>query len=298
MKKSKLIKAVSLAAALTLLCGSLAGCSSSSGSETTAAETTAAAGTESAGSTEEAASAEGEVRTIKIGIGNSYNPFCYLDANEELAGYEYEVLKVVDEKLPQYTFEYEPTGFSNILVGLDTDAYDMGVHTFGWNEERAAKYLYAEEPSTTTGGYVILAAEGKDYETLADLAGKKIQVKNSSNVANLLEAYNEANPDAQVEIVYEDSENEQIVSNLVNGVYDAYINEKVDADQWIVQFDGIAEYGDHVLTDGVNSGCYYLYNYGDEQLQSDIDAVLKELREDGTLSELSIEYLGADYSQG
>ncbi len=295
MKCYDFMKVAGQVAAVAILGASLAGCSSSGSQKT---ETTAQMETESAADGQDSSASGETVQTITIGIGNAYNPFCYLDANEQLAGYEYEVLKVVDERLPQYTFQYEPTGFSNILVGLDTGAYNMGVHAFGWNEERAAKYLYAKEPSITTGGYVILAAKGKDYKTLADLAGKKIQVKNSSNVANLLEDYNAKNPDQAVEIVYEDSENEQIVSNLVNGVYDAYINEKVDADQWVAQYDGIAEYGDHVLTDGVNSGCYYLYNYGEEQLQSDIDEVLKELREDGTLSKLSVEYLGADYSQG
>ncbi|MEO1772705.1 MULTISPECIES: transporter substrate-binding domain-containing protein [Enterococcus] len=238
-----------------------------------------------------------DVRVVKIGIGNAYNPFCYLDENEELAGYEYEVLKLVDEKLPQYEFSYEPTEFSNILVGLDTGTYDMGVHGFGWNEDRAKKYLYSETPSVTTGGYVILGAEGKNFKTLDDLAGKKVQVKTGGNVSNLLEAYNKENPKKAVEIVYEDSENEQIVSNLTNGVYDAYINEKIDADQWVKQFDGLEQYGSNIFGDKADSGCYYLYNKDDEQLEKDVSAALKELHEEGKTGKLSTEYLGEDYTK-
>ncbi|EOH86498.1 transporter substrate-binding domain-containing protein [Enterococcus pallens] len=238
-----------------------------------------------------------DVRVVKVGIGNAYNPFCYLDENEELAGYEYEVLKLVDEKLPQYEFSYEPTEFSNILVGLDTGSYDMGVHGFGWNEDRDKKYLYSETPSVTTGGYVILGAEGKDFKTLDDLAGKKVQVKTGGNVSNLLEAYNKENPKKAVEIVYEDSENEQIVSNLTNGVYDAYINEKIDADQWVKQFDGLEQYGTNIFGDKADSGCYYLYNKNDEQLEKDVSAALKELHEEGKTGKLSTEYLGEDYTK-
>lgn len=270
----------------------LVGCGSKEAADTTADTTTEAADTE----TTEAAE-DGDVRTVRIGIGNAYNPFCYLDENEELAGYEYEVLKVVDERLPQYEFQYEPTEFSNILVGIDTGSYDMGVHGFGWNEERAQKYLYSEVPSVTTGGYVIIGAAGKDYQGIEDLAGKKIQVKTGSNVANLLEKYNEANPDLAVEIVYEDSENEQIVSNLVNGVYDAYINEKIDADQWLKQFDGLEEYGSNLFENDSDSGCYYLYNKKETQLEKDISEVLTQLHEEGVTGKLSEEYLGADYTK-
>ncbi len=241
--------------------------------------------------------AEEEVRTVRIGIGNAYNPFCYLNEDEELTGYEYEVLKKVDELLPQYEFAYEPTEFANILVGIDTGSYDMGVHGFGFNEDRASKYLYSEVPSVTTGGYVILSSEGKDFETLEDLAGKKIQVKTGSNVSNMLEKYNEENPDKAVEIVYEDSENEQIVSNLVNGVYDAYINEKIDADQWVKQFEGLQEYGANIFGDQADAGCYYLYNKEEEQLQKDISEALQQLHDEGVTGEISVEYLGEDYTK-
>ena len=270
----------------------LVGCGSKEAADTTADATTEAADTEPTEAAE-----DGDVRTVRIGIGNAYNPFCYLDENEELAGYEYEVLKVVDERLPQYEFQYEPTEFSNILVGIDTGSYDMGVHGFGWNEERAQKYLYSEVPSVTTGGYVIIGAAGKDYQGIEDLAGKKIQVKTGSNVANLLEKYNEANPDLAVEIVYEDSENEQIVSNLVNGVYDAYINEKIDADQWLKQFDGLEEYGSNLFENDSDSGCYYLYNKKETKLEKDISEVLTQLHEEGVTGKLSEEYLGADYTK-
>lgn len=292
MKRMTAWKQAAVLGMAVCMTAGLVGCGSKEAADTTADATTEAADTE----TTEAAE-DGDVRTVRIGIGNAYNPFCYLDENEELAGYEYEVLKMVDERLPQYEFQYEPTEFSNILVGIDTGSYDMGVHGFGWNEERAQKYLYSEVPSVTTGGYVIIGAAGKDYQGIEDLAGKKIQVKTGSNVANLLEKYNEANPDLAVEIVYEDSENEQIVSNLVNGVYDAYINEKIDADQWLKQFDGLEEYGSNLFENDSDSGCYYLYNKKETQLEKDISEVLTQLHEEGVTGKLSEEYLGADYTK-
>lgn len=44
--------------------------------------------------------------------GNGYKPYCYIDENGQPAGYELEVLKAIDELLPQYEFEFEPTEFA------------------------------------------------------------------------------------------------------------------------------------------------------------------------------------------
>jgi ABC-type amino acid transport substrate-binding protein len=284
MKRVKIGKIVTLALAL-LMALQLAGCGG--GANTSSAASSTASGAEG----------DSAAREIRLAIGNAYNPFCYLNENDELTGYEYEVLKRVDDLLPQYTFKYEPTEFSNILVGIDTGSFDMGVHGFSWNPERAEKYLYSTTPSATSGGYVIISAAGKDIQGLEDMAGKKIQVKTGNNVANLLETYNQENPDKAVEIVYEDSENEQIVSNLVNGVYDGYINEKIDADQWLKQFAGLAEYGEKLFENSSDVGYYYLYNKTETQLEQDISAALTQLHAEGVTAEISVEYLGADYTK-
>ena len=58
----------------------------------------------------------GKVKTIIVGTGKAFAPFCYLDDNGNLAGYEKEVLDAVDELLPQYKFKYETFDFANILI--------------------------------------------------------------------------------------------------------------------------------------------------------------------------------------
>ncbi|MEY8352669.1 hypothetical protein AALB39_04840 [Lachnospiraceae bacterium 54-53] len=44
------------------------------------------------------------------------------------------------------------------------------------------------------------------------------------------------------------------------------------------------------------NGCYFIYNYGDEQLQKDIDEAQQELLDSGWQKELSERLLGADYT--
>jgi len=46
---------------------------------------------------------DADAETVVVGTGNAYEPYCYLDENGNLAGYEYEVLKAVDELLLSVT---------------------------------------------------------------------------------------------------------------------------------------------------------------------------------------------------
>ena len=72
---------------------------------------------------------------------------------------------------------------------------------------------------------------------------------------------------------------------------------KIDADQWLKQFDGLEEYGSNLFENDSDSGCYYLYNKKEAQLEKDISEVLTQLHEEGVTGKLSEEYLGADYTK-
>jgi L-cystine transport system substrate-binding protein len=102
------------------------------------------------------ASAGNGVEKVVIGTGNSYEPYCYLDDKGNLAGYEYEVLKAVDELLPEYEFEFKTSDFANVLISLDAGKIDIGAHQYEWNKERDEKYLFGKEPYTTYVTYLTM----------------------------------------------------------------------------------------------------------------------------------------------
>lgn len=299
MKKvMKKLTAVLLSGAMTL---GIAGCSEPEEPSAPAVSNLES----SAGSSDESTTGgDTEVRQILIGIGSSYNPFCYLDENEELQGFDYRVTQAIQERLPQYEFVYEPTEFSNILVGLDTDKYDIAVHHYGWNAERDANYLYAQVADWGGTGYVIAAAPGLDIQDENDLKGLYVQCSPTNNVSYLLEQFNEGLPEEeQIHIVYDEASGEVLWNNIANGLYDATIVDEFSFDQANPKYGNILEkYGDDVLgdiarseQDIIRTGTYFIYNYGDEQLRDDIDAVLYELIQDGTLAQISIEVFGVDY---
>lgn len=253
------------------------------------------AGCGNAGAAEDdQAVANPDAETIIVGTGNAYQPFVYLDENEELQGYDIEVLRAVDEKLDQYNFEYESMDFKNILTSLSADKVQLAAHNYAYNDERGAKYLYGEEAYNNYAHHIVAdESTGQVYQSLDDLKGKKVFASPASEVANILETYNAENDDA-IEIVYSEVTGELLVSGLKNGTADAAILTKFDVDKYNEQFDINLQASDEALK---TAGIYYVFQQGDEELQSAVDGAIKELREEGTLSELSVEILGADYTE-
>ena len=248
----------------------------------------------SAEATDEEATANPDAETIIVGTGNAYQPFVYLDENEDLQGYDIEVLRAVDEKLDQYNFEYESMDFKNILTSLSADKVQLAAHNYAYNDERGAKYLYGEEAYNNYAHHIVAdESTGQVYQSLEDLKGKKVFASPASEVANILETYNAENDDA-IEIVYSEVNGELLVSGLQNGTADAAILTKFDVDKYNEQFDINLQASDEALK---SAGIYYVFQQGDEALQTAVDGAIKELRQEGTLSELSTEILGADYTE-
>lgn len=242
--------------------------------------------------------ASGELIQVKVGIGNGYVPFCYLDENEEEAGYEYEVMLAVADLLSdKYSFTIIPDAFENMLIGLDTGAYDVAIHHFGYTESRAENYLYAEEADFYTGNFHLAYLAGRtDITNFEDLDGKTLAVKSGGSKSELVAlAYLEEHPELNVEIAYYDG-TEELHAGIVSGLYDANLSSSFDINTFSSQFDNYLEYTDWYIEDTSDTGTYFIYNYGSEELQQDIDEAIRTLRENGTLSKLCIEIIGADYT--
>lgn len=235
-----------------------------------------------------------DAETVIVGTGNVYQPFVYLDENNELQGYDVEILRAIDEKLDQYNFEYESMDFKNILTSLSAGKVRLAAHQYEQNEERAAKYLYGEVGYTDYTLYIVHDGSNKvEYQSLDDLVGKKVFASPGGNVAYLLEKYNKEH-DEKIEVIYNEASSEVFVKGLQNGTADAAILTKYDTNKYNEQFNADLQ----ISGDPVNvSKTYFLYEKGDEELKEAVDGALQELIDDGSLAKLSVEILGDDYTK-
>lgn len=237
------------------------------------------------------AQGDSEVQKIIVGTGTQFPNICFLDENGKLTGYDVELVRLIDEKLPEYEIEFKTMDFSNLLLSLETDKIDFIAHQMEVNEERQEKFLFNEEPYNVFPLKVTVNQDNESVQSIDDLAGKKIAVSATSNAAIFIEKYNKEN-NLGAEIIYTSGTPDQ-VNQIRTGRVDAtistpfavdFLNEQSDAQQKVV--------GDTLL----NSEVFFLFQKDNTALQKRIDEVLIELKAEGAVSKLSEEWLGADYS--
>ena len=294
MKNKNIKKLLLLALATTLAVGALTGC----GSKTTES---APATNDQATETATEATSTDSVRKIHAVTGASPRPFTYYGDDNQVTGQNIELVEAIFAKLPQYELVWEITDFPSIFAGLDSDKYQLGVNNFAKNPEREEKYIFTDP--IFSNAYIVVASKDIDLPDkldVADLAGLKFIGQAGINVTTLVENYNEANPDAPVDISYTEEDLNIQLQDIDAGKYDFTIIDKPMYFGYYQPEFGY-ELGTHDLNgygvgEGMDSFLIVSKTTENEQLVEDINKALREVIEEGTSKELNVKYFGDDYS--
>ena len=281
--KNVLKKAGAAVLALTLT-AALAGCGSSASS--------AATSTDTAASTAET-SGENELEKVKaagklvVGVEGTYPPFTYHDDNGELTGLDIELGKALADKLG-VEVEFQEAAWDSLLIGIDTERFDTVINSVSITDERAEKYDFSD-PYYYEARRVVVRADDDSIHGPEDLNDKKI----ATNTTNAFIPWYE---EQGVEVVGIDTSGEAI-DLLLSGrvdfvginvpVLNAYLQEHPDAAGKVKEAFVIPNSED-VIAIPVRKG--------EPEFLDAINAALAELREEGTLKEISEKYLGGDYT--
>jgi L-cystine transport system substrate-binding protein len=204
----------------------------------------------------------------------------------------------VDELLPDYEFEYQTSDFANVLISLDAGKIDLAAHQYEYNDERNEKYLFGKEAYTTYVTYITVPEDRSDITSLEDLAGLKAKSSTGSNATYILEQYNSEHEDSPIIIDYVDNgTDEETVTGLVNGVWDATISTKRDVEKLNKNYGDGSEVLKTVGDPVQSSSTYFIFDKENTKLQEAVDGALKTLKENGKLAEISIDIIGGDYTE-
>ena len=105
-----------------------------------AASSGAASSAPSGAASSAAASAE-EVKTFTVGTRGTVAAYSYVDENNNLTGYDIEILREIDARLPEVEFECQTMDLSACFVALEAGQIDLIANQLVHNEERDSKYL-------------------------------------------------------------------------------------------------------------------------------------------------------------
>ena len=243
--------------------------------------------------------------TIKVvaATNGSPAPYIVVDENDNLGGSDIEIIRAVFARLPQY--ELEIVLSDDTLTGLVSGLYDIGVNNYGWRDERGETYYYSS-PYKTGFDVFIQRIDDEPLTGLQDLADRhyRTEVGAGSLKGSALEAWNAENPDHQIDIIYSESNFQLKFQNIVDGRTDVAIDDGPILDTLIGQF-GLEDalIGNPIDPDtqsfiSPHNSSFFLLPKDEKgaALREDVNRVLLELKEDGTLAEILSRYFGHDTS--
>ncbi|OJF90290.1 ABC transporter [Alkalibacterium sp. 20] len=230
-----------------------------------------------------------EEGVLTVGTSGTYAPITFFDENNELTGFEVELVREIGEKL-DLEVEFETMDFDGILPALRNGQIDVAAHDFAITEERLEIFDFVDPHKFSYGSIIVREEDQDKFESARDLEGVDVAVGSlTSNYAIFADNIG-ANGTAY------DGGVEAMLRDVINGNQDAYLNDYLVLINTLNEFDddrlAIAE---DVKFHATESAMTVLK--GNESLRDRLSEALQELNDEGVVSELSVEFLGADVTE-
>lgn len=231
---------------------------------------------------------------VTAAVENASQPLSYTDENGELTGYEVELLEAINEEINHFEIEIESVDSEATQVGLDTGRYQMVGGGLYKTPEREELYMFPEEHTGASTIRIYTRADDDSIQSLDDLSDVTVHpVTPNGGIFNLLVAYNEENPDNQIDIQLGESGNfAQRFQALDEEVSDAVVMpSNLGAEEIIDELGlNVAPVEEPVQVNAT----YFMLTPNQEELKKELDIAIQTLKENGTLSQLSEEWYGED----
>ncbi len=269
---------------------------SSQASEASSAETASEAASEDAGAivTEEP-DANGDhlarilaAGKITVATEGAWSPFTYHDADtNELVGFDVEVAKEIASRLGVEA-EFEEGDFDGGLTGVSTGTYDMMANGVDITEDREQTFDFTD-PYAYDHAVVVTKADNDTIKSFDDLKGLTTANSVGSTYAQMGEEYG-----ATVVNVPTLGETMELV---INGTADATINANTSVQDYF-NTTGTTELKVAAVDEETTEYAIPLKKGEDnDTLREAINKAIAAMKADGTLTELSNKYFGADITQ-
>lgn len=236
------------------------------------------------------------VLDVIVGTEGVMKPFTYYDDNNKLTGFDVDVVKAIGEIDPNLHFTFKTATWDALFPGLDAGHYHILANQIAHNEHREKNYLLTDEiyfqGSTQP---ITLAERAKEFPKIENLKGKKVAAGVGSNHSLVLEDWNKKNGN-EIKIVYYDGDVGVMFQELINYRVDAVMNSPVTASEQ-AKANNIAIFPVGQPFYDAKIHLILAKNTESEGIRKRLDAALRQLHNNGTLSKLSIQYFGQDLTK-
>lgn len=225
--------------------------------------------------------------TIVVGLEGDWAPWSYVGEDDELTGYDVEVAKAIADKLG-VELQIVPGEWDGLFAGMDAGRYDLVINGVEVTEDRAEKYDFAD-PYAYIRTALIVRGDNDDIHTFEDLKGKKTANSIASTYMNLAESYGAT--------CYGVATLDETLTMVLQGRVDATLNAIVSYTDYMSQHPDSNLKVVATTEDAFNVAIPMRKGDDTATLREAVNQAIAELREEGTLYELSIRFFGEDISE-
>nr|WP_230872905.1 transporter substrate-binding domain-containing protein [Exiguobacterium sp. SRB7LM] len=231
-----------------------------------------------------------EEGTLTVGTAGTLYPASFREEESDtLTGFDVELMKEVAKRL-DLEIEFKEMAFDNMLTSVQNGQIDIAANDISVTEDRKEKFAFSKPYKYTYGTAIVRKSDLSGIESLEDLKGKKAAGEATTVFMDVAREY------GAEEVIYDNATNDQYLRDVSTGRTDVILND------YYLQTLALAFFPEFDIT--IHPDIAYnpqevafLMDKENDELQENIDRVLDEMLEDGTVKELSEQfYNGADVS--
>lgn len=289
-------KRIYSAALAGMMVMSLAGCGGKTAETTAASEAaTTAAASESAeettiaasGAETTAAAKDAASKTFTVGFDQDFPPMGFVGDDGEYTGFDLELAKEVASRLG-LEFVPQPIAWDAKDMELSSGTIDCIWNGFTING-REDGYTWSEPYMDNSQVFVVAADSG--IKTMADLAGKVVEVQADSSAEAALKE--DAALAGTFGTLQTTPDYNTAFMDLEMGAVDAIAMDVIVAGYQIEQREDGDKY--EILEETLASEEYGVgFKKGNEELRDQVQGALEEMAADGTMEKISMDWFGRD----
>lgn len=231
-----------------------------------------------------------EEGTLTVGTAGTLYPASFREEeSDSLTGFDVELMKEIAKRL-DLEIEFKEMAFDNMLTSVQNGQIDVAANDISVTEDRKEKFAFSKPYKYTYGTAIVRKSDLSGIESLEDLKGKKAAGEATTIFMDVAREY------GAEEVIYDNATNDQYLRDVSTGRTDVILND------YYLQTLALAFFPEFDIT--IHPDIAYnpqevafLMDKENDGLQENIDRVLDEMLEDGTVKELSEQfYNGADVS--
>ncbi|MDD2504559.1 MAG: ABC transporter substrate-binding protein [Clostridia bacterium] len=233
---------------------------------------------------------EGETSNVfRVGIDDTYPPMEYRNEAGEYAGFDVDLAQEIAKRLDR-ELEFVPTAWTAIFTALSSNKYDCIISSLSITEERKKTIVYTR-PYVANNQVIIVRKDNADIASENDLGDKIVAVQMGTTSDDACVEFQKATPFKEYK-KYEGMN--QALNELKIGRVDAVVTDLVIGKYFVAND---MESFNLVIATLPNEPIAVGFNKSNQKARDEVDKVLEEMMNDGSLSAISKKWFGEDMTK-